>query len=67
MIWLNLFILILGYEFSGEILQVGPHVKDLHKGDKVIGLNKDNFSAMATECVSESRVRLYMEYHIVCV
>lgn len=44
-----------GYEFSGEVLQVGSNVKDLHKGDKVIGLNKDHYSAMATECVSESR------------
>ena len=50
------FVLKLGYEFSGEVLLVGSNVKDLNKGDKVIGLNKDNFSAMATECVSEYRV-----------
>lgn len=44
-----------GYEFSGEVLQVGANVKDLSVGDKVIGLNKDSFSCMATECLSESR------------
>ncbi|KFM65937.1 Quinone oxidoreductase-like protein 2, partial [Stegodyphus mimosarum] len=44
-----------GYEFSGEVLQVGSNVKNFYVGDKVIGLNKDNFSAMAEECVSEAR------------
>ncbi|GFT96914.1 quinone oxidoreductase-like protein 2 homolog [Nephila pilipes] len=44
-----------GYEFSGEVLETGSKVKDLTVGDKVIGLNKDTFSAMATECLSEER------------
>ncbi|GFW12166.1 quinone oxidoreductase-like protein 2 homolog [Trichonephila clavipes] len=44
-----------GYEFSGEVLETGSKVKNLSVGDKVIGLNKDTFSAMATECLSEER------------
>ncbi|XP_042898297.1 quinone oxidoreductase-like protein 2 homolog isoform X2 [Parasteatoda tepidariorum] len=44
-----------GYEFSGEILEIGSKVKNLYVGDKVIGLNKDNYSAMATECISQER------------
>ncbi|GFR10810.1 quinone oxidoreductase-like protein 2 homolog, partial [Trichonephila clavata] len=43
------------YEFSGEVLETGSKVKNLSVGDKVIGLNKDTFSAMATECLSEER------------
>ncbi|GBM13918.1 Quinone oxidoreductase-like protein 2 [Araneus ventricosus] len=45
-----------GYEFSGEVLEIGSKVKNLSIGDKVIGLNKDTYSAMATECISEERV-----------
>ncbi|KAG8198762.1 hypothetical protein JTE90_023524 [Oedothorax gibbosus] len=44
-----------GYEFSGEVLEIGSKVKEFAKGDKVIGLNKDTFSAMATECLSSER------------
>ncbi|GIY00263.1 quinone oxidoreductase-like protein 2 homolog [Caerostris darwini] len=44
-----------GYEFSGEVLEIGSKVKNFSVGDKVIGLNKDTFSAMATECLSEER------------
>ncbi|CAL1276462.1 unnamed protein product [Larinioides sclopetarius] len=44
-----------GYEFSGEVLEIGSKVKNLCIGDKIIGLNKDTFSAMATECISEER------------
>ncbi|XP_055947520.1 quinone oxidoreductase-like protein 2 homolog [Argiope bruennichi] len=44
-----------GYEFSGEVLEIGSKVKNLYIGDKVIGLNKNTFSAMATECISEER------------
>ncbi|MHA1802971.1 MAG: zinc-dependent alcohol dehydrogenase [Promethearchaeota archaeon] len=31
--------LIMGHEFSGEIIKVGENLKDFHEGDRVVGIN----------------------------
>lgn len=43
-----------GYEYSGEVLEVGSAVKGLCIGDKVIGLNKEAYSALAQECITNN-------------
>jgi len=40
-----------GYEICGEVTELGPAVKHLQVGDRVIGLNKDKYSGFAEECV----------------
>lgn len=40
-----------GFEICGEVKEVGPKVKTVRPGDRVVGLKKDGFSGFAEECV----------------
>jgi len=40
-----------GYEICGDVKELGPGVKNLQVGDRVIGLNKDTYSGFAEECI----------------
>lgn len=57
-----------GYEVCGDVKELGPAVKDIRVGDRVIGLNKDKYSGFAEECVLSEKdlwvVPQNMEYQI---
>lgn len=42
--YLNSYKLVLGVEFSGEVLEGGTEVTKLRTGDRVLGLSKGSFS-----------------------
>lgn len=40
-----------GFEVCGEVIEIGPLVKNFSKGDRVIGLKKDGYAGFAEECI----------------
>ncbi|KAF4524933.1 hypothetical protein B566_EDAN013896 [Ephemera danica] len=40
-----------GFEIAGTVKELGPDVSGFRVGDRVLGLNKENFSGFAQQCV----------------
>ncbi len=45
-----------GFEFCGEVLDVGPKVKRFSIGERVICLNHEHLGGFAEECVASMEV-----------
>lgn len=41
-----------GFEVSGDVIEVGPEASEVHPGDRVICVNKENSSGFAEQCVA---------------
>lgn len=40
-----------GFEICGEVKEIGPKVKTVRPGDRVVGLKKDGLCGFAEECI----------------